>query len=56
MDRSQIHARLGNDAAQGSGGVALFGKQPFGGVEDALFCRVKRLISLGKGAWLESNV
>jgi hypothetical protein len=23
MDRSQIHARLGNDAAQGSSGVAL---------------------------------
>ena len=42
MDRSQIHARFGNDAPQGSGGVALFGKQSFGGIENAFFGVVHR--------------
>ena len=42
MDGSQVHARLGNDAAQGSSGVALGGKQTFGGIEDALFGMVHR--------------
>ena len=45
MDRSQIHARLGNDAAQGSSGVALCGKQPLGGIEDALFGVVHRRLN-----------
>ena len=49
VDRSQVHASLGNNAAQGSSGVAVFGKQPFRSIEDALFgeihnVSIKRLI------------
>jgi hypothetical protein len=45
VDRSQIYTRLGNDAAQGSSGIAMLGKKAFGGIEEALLGMVHRCLN-----------
>jgi hypothetical protein len=45
VDRSQIYTRLGNDAAQGSSGIAMLGKKAFGGIEEALLGMVHRRLN-----------